>query len=217
MQKEFVQRVGYPYESHFVTTSDDYILNLHRIPYGKTGEKKNKVVYLEHGINLASTAFVLADPQEGLGEQKFHYLNLYLFCVIFVKLFVAAFLLADLGYDVWMGNARGNIYSRNHTTLDPDSDKQFWNFTWHEIGVYDLPTSISYVLEKTNSNYLYYGGHSQGTTAMYVLLTMKPEYNDKIKAFFSLAPIAFMNHLKSPLFRLLAPFEPIGQVSSDEV
>ena len=43
--------------------------------------------------------------------------------------------MADLGFDVWVGNTRGNTYSRNHITLDPDVDKrQFWDYEWDIAG-----------------------------------------------------------------------------------
>ena len=39
-----------------------------------------------------------------------------------------AYLLADHGADVWLGNVRGrNTYPKNHTTLKPDEDK-FWDW-----------------------------------------------------------------------------------------
>lgn len=44
-----------------------------------------------------------------------------------------------------------------------------------------------------------------GTTMGFVLLSEKPEYNDKVKLFIALAPVAFMTHVKSPI-RFLAPF-----------
>lgn len=115
--------------------------------------------------------------------------------------------MADKGYDVWMGNFRGNFYSRNHTYLNPDEEDDFWKYSWHEMGEYDLPAMIDYVLDKTRQKSLFYAGHSQGTTAFFVMCSMKPEYNAKIKAMFSLAPIAFMNHMTSPLMKLIAFFK----------
>lgn len=52
------------------------------------------------------------------------------------------FKLADLGYDVWLGNTRGNKYSRDHMSLDPDAPKDedaFWNISFEEMGYYDIP------------------------------------------------------------------------------
>ena len=44
---------------------------------------------------------------------------------------LSGFVLADAGYDVWMGNYRGNIYSRDHVRLNPNSlvDSKFWIYS----------------------------------------------------------------------------------------
>lgn len=39
-----------------------------------------------------------------------------------------AFYLADHGYDVFLGNARGSTYGQRHTTLNPARDEAFWRF-----------------------------------------------------------------------------------------
>lgn len=112
-----------------------------------------------------------------------------------------------------MGNTRGNKYSRNHTYLDPDNGVDFWDFSWHQMGLYDLPVMIDYVLEHAKQESLFYIGHSQGTTAFYVMASQLPEYNDKIRAMFSLAPIAYMNHMTSPLLKIIALMDSGVEVS----
>lgn len=47
-------------------------------------------------------------------------------CAVFHS---TAYILADSGYDVWMGNARGNTYSRAHVSLST-KDSAFWNFRY---------------------------------------------------------------------------------------
>lgn len=110
---------------------------------------------------------------------------------------------ADAGYDVWIGNARGNVYSRKHISLSTN-DPKFWEYSFHEHGIYDLPAMIDLALNVSGQTKVYYVGHSQGTTSFFVLCSERPEYNQKIAAQFSLAPIVFMKHFKNPFLRVAA-------------
>lgn len=172
---EIIRREGYPSEAHVVLTEDGYLLTLHRIP----GKMNSPPVLLQHGLLGSSADWVLSGPKKALG-----------------------FILADHGYDVWIGNYRGNTYSRGHKSYSL-SDSRFWDFSWHEMGIYDLPAMICYITNKRQTN-LTYIGFSMGTTGFYVMSSRRPEIAKRVQMMFSLAPVAYMSHLKSPI-RLLAP------------
>lgn len=183
---EIIAKYGYPIEIHYVTTDDGYILQLHRVPYGRNcgPAAGKKVVWLQHGLLGDSSNYVIAGVDKSL-----------------------AYLLADACYDVWLGNARGNTYSKNHTTLPTGSNSvDYWAFSWNEMGRFDLPANFDYVLGLTGADGLYYAGHSMGTTMFFVCMSERPEYNSKIKLMSALAPVSFTQHMISPI-ALIAPFE----------
>lgn len=128
-------------------------------------------------------------------------------------------MLADLGHDVWLGNTRGNFYSRRHVRLNPDGLKKeryrYWNFSYHQLGMSDLPTMIDHILA-TNKEFdkIHYIGHSQGTTSFFVMASERPEYNDKIQLMQAFAPVAYMTHVENFFVHPFATFLDSFNVSS---
>jgi hypothetical protein len=59
-----------------------------------------------------------------------------------------ALVVAAAGYDVWLGNSRGNKYSNKHAWLDPKSS-DYWQFDWEEMGDYDIPANLEYIASVT--------------------------------------------------------------------
>lgn len=168
-----------PAEFHYVQTDDGYILGVHRIVRHPTSRNYRGVMFLMHGMGGSSPCYIMY-PNVSAG---------YYFWMA--------------GYDIWMGNARGNSFSRNHTTLSPD-DAEFWKFSWHEIGYYDLPAMIDYALKIANETKLMYIGHSQGVTSAMVLLSMRPEYNDKIIILHAMTPPVIMKYHSPPFPTIIA-------------
>ncbi|VDO25378.1 unnamed protein product [Onchocerca flexuosa] len=187
---EIVTYYGYPSEMHTVTTDDGYILELHRIPSGKTenrtGNESKSVVFLQHGFIGSSAVWVTNLPNQS-----------------------AAFIFADAGFDVWMGNVRGNTYSTKHVNYT-QNDLKYWNFTFDEFAKYDLDSMISYVLNQTCQHSLYYIGYSEGTLTMFAKLSVDQIFAQKIRKFFALGPISTMAYIKG-LIKIAATkfFQPL--------
>ncbi|XP_037974811.2 lipase 3 [Plutella xylostella] len=177
------KKYGYTSEEHEIITKDGYILTVFRIPRRKAcnhSEPPDPVVMM-HGLLKSSDTFVT--PGVGL-----------------------AYTLADSCYDVWCANVRGNRYSREHVKWDPDKDKEFWQFSFHEHGTIDLATTVDYVLNETKSEKVSFIGHSQGTTSFFVLTSSRPDYNRKIKVAICLSPVAYLNHIGNPVLKIFSRF-----------
>lgn len=61
--------------------------------------------------------------------------------------------------------------------------------------MHDLSAMIDYILYQTGQKQLFYIGFSQGTTQFFVLMSLRPEYNKKIKLMSALAPVAYTGHI----------------------
>uniref|UniRef100_A0A1B0G8S8 Lipase n=1 Tax=Glossina morsitans morsitans TaxID=37546 RepID=A0A1B0G8S8_GLOMM len=177
---------GFPVEQHNVQTKDGYVLTLHRIPcrQRKLDDhvlQKRPVVLLMAGIYASSDVWLLNGAEDSL-----------------------PYLLSNNGYDVWLGNNRGNIYAR-HNIWYNDTQPEFWNFSWHEMSIYDLPAMIDFIRACTGEERMHFIGISQGGTIFLVLNSMLPQYNKHFKTAVLLAPVTYVGNTKAPLAKLFGP------------
>ncbi|KAF6258125.1 Alpha/Beta hydrolase protein [Scenedesmus sp. NREL 46B-D3] len=174
---------GYPLERHAVITPDGYELIVHRIPYGKLRNNqpgvKKPVVFLQHGITLASDCFTVFGANESM-----------------------AYILSDAGYDVWLGNTRGNTYSRRNINGLHPYQAEFWYFSMDEMALVDVPAMIDHVLAQTGASKLAFVGHSQGGTLGSMLCAARPEYNQKISVLALLGPVVFVDFMQSAFLKV---------------
>ncbi|KAJ5343169.1 Alpha/beta hydrolase fold-1 [Penicillium brevicompactum] len=186
---------GYQAEEHIVQTNDGYLLGLHRLAYRKGEEHvrvnqspggiQKKVVYLHHGLLMSSEVWVaLTDEQRCLPFQ-----------------------LVEKGYDVWLGNNRGNKYSKKSIKHSPGSN-EFWDFSIDQFAFSDIPNSIEYILEVTEQPSLSYIGFSQGTAQAFATLAIHPLLNRKIDVFVALAPAMAPSGLRNRIVDSLMKASP---------
>ncbi|XP_049273012.1 lipase lipl-1 [Rhipicephalus sanguineus] len=149
---------------------------IQRIPHGRiripAPWHRKPVAFLMTALACSSADFVVNMPDQSL-----------------------AFILADHGFDVWLGNVRGNFYSK-HVRLKK-RQRKFWDFSFDEMIKYDLPSQIDTILHETKQNSLLYVGWSQGSLIMFGLLAAQPRYNQKVRLFNAMGPVAFLGHIKS--------------------
>jgi lysosomal acid lipase/cholesteryl ester hydrolase len=178
-----------------VQTKDGYLLGLHRLgwKHGEEGQRINsgpsglhkKVVYLHHGLLMNSEVWVCLTEKER--------------CLPFA--------LVEAGYDVWLGNNRGNKYSKKSIHHAPNSAK-FWDFSMDEFAFHDIPDSIDYILSTTDQSSLSYIGFSQGTAQAFATLSIHPTLNDKVDVFVALAPAMAPSGLHNGIVDALVKASP---------
>ena len=123
---------GYRVERHAVLTEDGYINTMFRVykdhSYSILGESKvpKPVVFMQHGFADSSDTFIINTKENS-----------------------PAFIFADEGYDIWLGNTRGNKYSRKHTTYNPDKDEAYWNHSFPDLYNFDIKAFLEYIKEKS--------------------------------------------------------------------
>ncbi|XP_021668199.1 triacylglycerol lipase 1 isoform X2 [Hevea brasiliensis] len=171
---QLIEPAGYPCTEHTIQTKDGYLLALQRVSSrnGNIRLQRGPPVLLQHGLFMAGDAWFLDSPEQSLG-----------------------YILADEGFDIWVGNVRGTFWSYGHVSLS-DKDKEFWDWSWQELALFDLSEMIQHIYSTANSK-VFVVGHSQGTLMSLAALT-QPNIVEMVEAAALLCPISYLEHISAP-------------------
>eukprot|EP00937_MAST-01D_sp_MAST-1D-sp2_P004801 g4801.t1 len=184
---------GFPTERHSTVTRDGYTLTLFRLPQDRNATTGGPapVVLLQHGILASAWCWLVgADVSRA-----------------------PAFALHRLGYDVWLSNSRGNTYSRGSLDSKALKPERFWNFTFEEMGRFDVSANVDYVLARTGRADLTFLAWSQGATQFAQAAVGSVQFADagydpalpsKINLYAAVSPVAYLKHATSTFLDALA-------------
>lgn len=184
--QDICEENGFVCENHLVFTEDGYGLTIHRLDPSKNGYELNgKAVFLQHGLLMSSE----------------------IWCVMLDKNLNIPFRLCQQGYDVFVGNNRGNKYSSKQRTMTTKEVK-FWNFSIDEFALYDIPACINYVLKLKGIDSLSYIGFSQGCSQVLASLSVHEDLNKKIEKLVLIAPATTPKKLSNWLIDSIVHLQP---------
>jgi len=155
---------GFHFEEFTIETGDHYLLKVFRVRRNKEPIERPPVLLI-HGI-------VDSADDWGINDNS-----------ILHNLIVHE-------HDVWLLNTRGNKYSCRHTTI-PSSWAKFWDFSFDEMGKYDVPATVKYISSLLKKKVAILA-HSQGTTQTFVAFAEIPNMSDYVSRFLALAPIVYL-------------------------
>lgn len=182
---EFISMVkhsGYPVEMHIATAEDGVALTMFRIP-----RPEGHPVVLQHGLLDSAWMWVVSK-----------------------EFAPVAFQLYDAGYDVWLGNNRGNRFSLGKAA----QSSGFWNFSFDDMGRLDVPAEISTVLEKTGKSELSFVGHAQGASQFLVAAQdshVGDWVQESVDLFLALSPDAYLGNTDSYALQSLLEYTTVVQ------
>ncbi|KVH93328.1 Alpha/beta hydrolase fold-1 [Cynara cardunculus var. scolymus] len=168
-----VEPCGYTCSEHTIQTKDGFLLGLQRVSSSIVNLELQSAppVLLLHGLFMGGDAWFMDSAKQSLG-----------------------FILPDHGFDVWVGNVRGTKWSHGHVSLS-ERDKDFWDWSWQELALYDLEAMLRYIKSETSSK-VFVVGHSQGTIMSLAAFT-QPDIADLVEAAALLSPISYLDHITS--------------------
>lgn len=189
---DIIRSRGFISQEHVVETDDGYLITIFRIVHPSLNSS-GKPVLMMHPL-VGESANWIINSRGGFVNESTDIIGNNL-----------GFELAKRGYDVWLGNVRGNVNARRHRTLSVD-DGRFWQFSIDQHSAIDVPAMIHHIQRVTGQPKIDYVGHSQGTMLMFALLSRTPEYSQVIDRFIALGPVAFLGQVTTPFRYLLDTF-----------
>ena len=166
-------RFGYGWEAHEVETEDGWFVTVFRITQanGQDLTKSDKPpILLQHGSAQSAFEWLGYSP---LGP-------------------TLAGQLAERGYDVWVANSRGKLYSNTNRNAATETLAEHWDFSAREMALYDTPAFVTKVLETTGKPKLTLMAFSHGGLVFYLALAQAQEwYAERVHRYVALSACAY--------------------------